>query len=159
MNAKTYTEPWSGRPWQLSAVSNFEGLADAFVGPGADFVLLIAADTTGVPWEQLVSVCQRLLKSGVVYACTWGPGAARLESAFDEAAVHPGDRRDGILMTTSHENESLEQAAWFAAHTAYPDEAYSDGAAGVAFVAVENEDWYERLATYLAAGAPTPDEA
>jgi hypothetical protein len=62
-------------------------------------------------------------------------------------------------MTTWHSNESIEEAAWFATHSAIPDERYSAAFASVVLATVGSTQWFAQLTGYLAAGAPMLDEA
>ena len=60
--------------------------------------------------------------------CAWGPGCDRVHHLFDIAFAGDGSRdleEDGVLMTTSHEGESLDEALWFFVTTAHPDKAYA----------------------------------
>ena len=62
-------------------------------------------------------------------------------------------------MTTSHEAETLEEALWFAAWSAYPTARYEAETRSLIAVAVGNANWHREMASYLEAGAPMRDEA
>jgi hypothetical protein len=96
--------------------------------------------------------------------CCWGPGARRLEDCFDEAAVYlgldePPDLTDDVVMTTSHEDEPLEEAVWFAAWSTYPTPRYAAETRALLAVSVGADAWDDRITAYLRAGAPRRDEA
>jgi hypothetical protein len=65
-----------------------------------------------------------MLRSGCVYACSWGADAGRVEDAFDGVAMNAELAGklfvDEVLMTTSHESESLDDALRFAVFDAWP---------------------------------------
>ena len=149
------------RAWYVADATDLRA-AVAFTSPSPHFVLLLAADTRAATGPDLVDVASTFVRLGASYVCCWGPGAERLESCFDEAGFlldpEPSDSGD-VLMTTSHENESLEEAAWFAAWSTYPTARYLDSTKALLAVAIGRTDWSEQLATYLGSGAPMQDEA
>ena len=57
-----------------------------------------------------------MLRSGVQAACSWGTGCGAVEDAFDHVIMmdnlEPG--QDDVILTSSHADESLSEAAWFA---------------------------------------------
>ena len=61
-----------------------------------------------------------------VCSCALGPDAGRIEVAFDwlavEAELAGRPYVEDVLMTTSHERESLDDALWFAVFVAFPPE-------------------------------------
>lgn len=62
-------------------------------------------------------------------------------------------------MTTWHSNEPLEEAAWFATHSAIPERHYEAAFGSVVLAAIGSNQWFDQLTSYLAAGAPMMDEA
>ncbi len=112
----------------------------------------------------LVDNASLLIERGASYVCCWGPGAERLEDAFDEAGVLRELKAnslptDDVLMTTSHDQESLEEALWFAAWSTYPTAAYEATTRTLIAVAVGQAEWHREMLSYLSAGAPMRDEA
>jgi hypothetical protein len=62
-------------------------------------------------------------------------------------------------MTTWHSGEPLEEAVWFATHSAYPEKHYEAAFASVVVAVAGPARWYDALTDYLARGAPMLDEA
>jgi hypothetical protein len=93
------------------------------IGP---FIGFIAIDTSEVPGDALRAFAVDLLDNGCVYMCAWGPDASRIEVVFDLVAVEAEAAGtpyvEDVLMTTSHEEESLDDALWFAVFGAFPPE-------------------------------------
>lgn len=110
------------------------------IGP---FVGFIAVDTSGVPDEPLRAFAGDLLDNGCVYMCAWGPDASRIEAVFDlvavEAELAGKPYVDDVLMTTSHEDESLDDALWFAVFAAFPPEGEANAVLAVCNSASANE--------------------
>ena len=129
--------------------------------PKPHFVLLLAADTQALAGSDCVDLGTALLGAGAVYVSAWGPGASRFEDCVDEAVVGPtGEGADGpVIMTTSHEDESLEDAVWFAANSAWPDEAYEESCRATVILTVGDRTWHQRVTDYLDAGVPLRGEA
>jgi hypothetical protein len=90
---------------------------------GAKFVLLVASERRNValPEQQ----ARLWLNEGAAFVCAWGICSDAVEEVFDHAAYSPelGEPLSFTLMTTSHSDESLEEALWFAFYTAFaPDD-------------------------------------
>ena len=136
-------------------------LPASLVAPSARFVVFIAADTTREPGPELVDLAAAILERGATYVCCWGPDCSRFHDCFGEADVyrHLDHDEDRVIMTTWHDDDPLEEAAWFALHSAFPDEGYAEGTGSVLLVTVGNREWHEQLGKYLDAGAQLPDDA
>jgi hypothetical protein len=72
------------------------------------FVLLFAAEHV----VEIAALARRALEQGMVVAAAWGPGCSMMEDAFDEAIVslQPHETEHNVVITTSHADESLEEA-------------------------------------------------
>ena len=58
-------------------------------------------------------IADRALAQGLLHVAAWGPGCTGIEDMFDEAYVGDGTRERtaaNLLVTTSHPDESLEDA-------------------------------------------------
>ena len=113
------------------------------------FVALSALDARARTDGQLETLARELLDRRCVYACAWGPDAGRVESAFDHVAVAAEDAGrpyvDDVVMTTSHEDESLDEALWFGLFAAMTQ----DGAPP-AVVAIADVEWLAEVERRLA---------
>jgi hypothetical protein len=69
-------------------------------------------------WE----VCRLLARSNCRYLLAWGEGCVDWEESADDAWLEAVDYEDvppeQLLITTSHEDEELEEVFWFARHKA-----------------------------------------
>lgn len=140
-------------------VPRLEALASEINLPSARFVLFVAANTSGIDSPKLVTIAETILKRGATYVCCWGPDCERLHDCFDEADVYHAldDDEAPVVMTTWHGDESLEEAAWFALHTASPHPGLEEGTNAVLLATVGNPDWAARLAHFLSTGAAAPE--
>ena len=147
------------RKWVAAQASDFATVPEQVRLPSGTFVLLLAADATGVPDRVLHDCAVHLLRAGARYVCAWGPDCERVHFAFDMAAREVGlNHDDAVVMTTSHEDEPLREAVWYAANPAYPDEAYQEAGDCVVAVSIGNDDWAAEIREYLEAGTPLEDE-
>lgn len=110
----------------VARVASLESWPLTLEEPIGPFVGFIALDMSGVPDERLRAFAGDLLDKGCVYMCAWGPDASRIEVVFDlvavEAELAGKPYVEDVLMTTSHEKESLDDALWFAVFAAFPSE-------------------------------------
>ena len=147
------------RIWRAVLAPDLTALVEGIEPPTPEYVLLICADTVAIPGPQLAAIADKLLATGAGYVCCWGPDCERLHDCFDEASQYRGTRGAGVIMTTWHNNESLEEAAWFATHSAYPEEHYEAAFGSVVVAVTGPTDWFRAITEYLGRGAPLLDEA
>jgi hypothetical protein len=141
------------RQLYLAQLARLEDWPTRLEEPSRPFVVFTAFDATRLTDDELLHFARQLLGQGCVYANSWGPGAQRVENAFDEAVVsaelagQPYAADDDVVMTTSDEDESLDDALWFAVFTAYP--AYAKDGEG-ALVAISEHTWAGEIEARLA---------
>jgi hypothetical protein len=138
-------------------VPSWPALATALATCSGPFVLFVAFDVAGEPHSELTEVASRVLQRGATYVCCWGAGCELLHDAFDEvAAVRPRPPGpDGVVMTTWHDDESLEDALWFAVRAAFPSDSHL---VPVVAASIGKPAYARRIRAYLDAGSPIPDE-
>lgn len=129
----TLAHPGTGRRASVLCVENF-GCAPPVSVAAGKYVLLVASGRASIHFTE--AHARAWVEAGASYICAWGPAASELEEAFDYAAFLPelGEPLPFTLMTTSHKNETLQEALWFAFYNGKaPDEA-GDGACPVVVV-------------------------
>jgi hypothetical protein len=92
--------------------------------PRHNFIVLTAIDATQLSDAELTTFAKKVLDQGCQWACTWGPDGGRVEIGFDLAQVDAeiaGTPYPDHVVTTSHEDESLDDALCFALFNAFPD--------------------------------------
>jgi AmiR/NasT family two-component response regulator len=113
--------------------------------PSQHFCLLLVSDAQGVSQQVIDNFVNGALDAGCVYSCAWGPACARVEMSFDgrwvERNIEDINPDTPVLMTTSHERDSLDDALQFLTVVAWPDHAFA-ATCGTALVAViGNDEW------------------
>ena len=149
-------------PAYSTLATSLDALVEELRPPSPRFVFFVAADVSAQSDAALAAWAGRALDRGVAYACCWGPGCGRLETAFDLAAI---DREtevtsnDGVsvVVTTAHERDSLREAAWFALSAAYPAGVFEEGTDAIVLAVVGMPAEHRELVEYLESGAPGID--
>ncbi len=131
----------SGREILSLAVPRLEQLPRDLGFNSHHCVLFLAIDATVLADEQLFSLVEWVMDQSAVYVCVWGPGCERVHDVINETIVefdHPKSD-ETVIMTTWHDDESLEEALWFALNDAMPASAYSDSCSVVIAVSIGSE--------------------
>ena len=115
------------------------------------FVCFCAMDAREVSDTEIAGLCSHLLQLGCAYFCAWGPDCERVHDLMDQENIsaHPmGDR--GVLMTTWHANDDLQDALFFLLNCTDPDENYApNGCDSALIVAIGRPDWSAAIDTFI----------
>lgn len=100
----------------------------------AKYVLVFASEREAQLSK--VGAARAWIEAGASYICAWGPCSPEIEETFDYAGFLPelGDPVPFTLMTTSHPDEPLEEALWFAFYNGKTPEELEEGASPVVIV-------------------------
>jgi hypothetical protein len=114
--------------------------------PTPHFALFLACDTSGLSDDAMARFAEKSVRAGAVYACCWGPGCEGFEETFDEAGLALAlPTETDILMTTSHRDESLESALWFAVANAWPTPSFEASCGSLLAISVGSPEWAARI--------------
>jgi hypothetical protein len=124
--------------------------------PTKRFLLLVVADTSNVSADALSHFAATALERGMVYFCSWGQGCERFHDIVDEIVVDDdlgprrfsGSKPGDVIMTTWHNDESLEEALEFLA-VANPTEGFEPDSDFRLVICVGNPDWVEQANRFL----------
>jgi hypothetical protein len=112
--------------------------------PSRSFVLLLACDAREIEDSVITGFANSMIDRGIAYLCAWGPECERVHDLFDLALVMreiEEGRQYPHVMTTWHDDESLNDALWFMLFSAYPDEAFADTCGVDLAVSIANDEW------------------
>jgi hypothetical protein len=117
--------------------------------PTKRFRLFVAADVTELKAYALADFASAALRSGMVYFCSWGRDCERFHDIVDEVIANDctGERRftgptpKDTVMTTWHDNETLEEALDFFNMLALPTEGLMPNSRYRVAVCVGNPAW------------------
>lgn len=103
--------------------------------PADRYLLFIASEHESQ--HSSIETARAWIDAGASYVCAWGPNSPEVEDAFDYATFLPelGEPLLFTLMTTSHADESLEEALWFAFYSGWMPGRDEDSAFPVVVVA------------------------
>ena len=108
------------RELYIAEVADLAQWPEAFSEPGGEFVAFTAFDTANVSSDDLGGFAAKLVRQGCVYLCAWGPGCERLHDAVNLADINVNGP-EGVVMTTWHEDDPLDEALYFALFTAFTE--------------------------------------
>ncbi len=115
--------------------------------PTRHFVCVLACDATNLQNEDIIRFASTLIDNGLAYSCVWGPDCSRVDGLIDLALVER-ELIEGVeypIMTTSHAEESLDEALWFGIWVTFPDESYADDCGSVLVISVANPIWKAQI--------------
>ena len=116
------THSGTGRRAAVVRVHDLASASSVSIAAGK-YVLVIATEKQSVPLDE--KSARAWIDAGASYICAWGPGSEKVEEAFDYASFLPelGEPLPFTLMTTSHRDETPQEALWFAFYNAtHPDD-------------------------------------
>jgi len=119
--------------------------------PTKYFVCLLAADFSNVSVTRISDVALTLVSVGCCYFLCWGPGCERAHDIIDEtlAAANLDVIDDSVIMTTWHDDETLDEALFFLLTCAMPDDKYFEMTGASVAVSVGNEKVLAQIRTAL----------
>ncbi len=128
----------TGRPAGVLRTASFWDCQPLTVAAGY-YVLVVVSDRAAQ--HSRVEAAREWVNAGVCYVCAWGPGSPEIEETFDYSSFlsEVGAPLPFTLMTTSHTDEPLEEALWFAFYNGKSPEEPEDGACPVVIVADSQE--------------------
>jgi len=121
---------------------------DSISIPSQKFAVFLALNAAELDHTIISGIILPLLRAGAVYFCCYGPDCGRVHDIIDEEIVMSTlDQEDdgSVIMTTWHDDETLEDALWFFVMNSYPDDKYFDACrAGVA-ISIGNPSWDDQI--------------
>jgi len=117
------------REHYLLALPDFSSWPESLELAKPGFILFLVGDATRTQPSVLRDVADSAIRQGAIYVCAWGPGCEDVETAFDLAQVDremERDEKSPLIVTTSHREETLAEAAWFSLFNAFPDPELDD---------------------------------
>lgn len=117
--------------------------------PTKRFRLFVAADFTGLSANALADFGRSALRSGMVYFCAWGHDCEKFHDIIDEVIANDyaaerrfaGSTAKDTVMTTWHDNETLEEAHDYFITLARPTEGLVPNSSYRVAICVGNPAW------------------
>jgi hypothetical protein len=125
--------------------------------PSKRFRLFVAADVARESVKALSTFAEAALAQGMVYFCSWGPSCEKFEDLVDEAVVgdgseggkYKGPGQNDVIMTTSHQRDTLDEALDFFMDWAIPSDGFRPDSHYWIAVTVGNVEWAALVAKRL----------
>jgi hypothetical protein len=150
----------SVRPIKSLLVPSLAELADAITRTKGYIALLLACDATLLSESEIAISLQPLVENRLVYLCAWGPDCSRLHDVADSDFARLEQVSSAMgwsLITTWHEDETLEEATWFFQNVAIPREEPARENYDRYAVSIGNAHWLEQIQDSLLKELPTND--
>ena len=97
-----------------------------------NFVLLLLADYSKKPMEEIAEVARQLIDEGLKYVCCWGPECDVGHHGFDMGNIEWEEENNKELHVWSDSvEEPLADAVWFCLYNATPDDEYRENCSTV----------------------------
>ena len=121
--------------------------------PSGRFRLFVAAEVSRISTEVISEFANSALKSGMVYFCAWGPDCKRFHDVVDEVVVADhlgegffvGNKSSDTIMTTSHDDEQLDEAIDFFVNLTCPTAGFEKNSNFWVAVSLNNDEWAGKL--------------
>jgi len=129
------------------AAESLPELVDAIEVREGHFALFLACDASNVSTDEIGAASSALLDRGIAYLVAWGPDCERVHDVFDEVEVQRSldEKSDGVVMTTWHAGESLQEALFFFLFSASPTEAFEATCNTAIAASVCNRNWAKTI--------------
>jgi hypothetical protein len=149
-----------GRDLFLAEVARVQDWPGEIEQPDPYFVLFVAADVREIDDDVLDAFARKLLTQGAACVCAWGFGCERTHDRFDWVEIdrNPGFDDEDVILTSVHEDESLDEALWYALFTAWPAPKYEDRCDATLAIAVGDDEWAEQIRRRMGDPAQFIDE-
>jgi hypothetical protein len=139
---------------EIISIDAFSEFAETLPRQHKYFTLLLAWDAPEGDQTSFLGLFRPLVDKDLAYFCAWGLHCETLHDAVDmcvvEKELNTGEA-DHLLMTTWHENESLEEAFEFFSDLAIPGEPHVFEDFDRFAVTVRNPGWAVALRTLQSA--------
>ena len=145
-----------------SCVIGLESLQwpDALIVPSKRFRLFVAADVRSIDARTLADFGEMALKKGMVYFCAWGPDCERFHDILDKVIVaddlgehlFAGPSPHDTIMTTWHDDETLEDAVEFFTAAACPTHGFIPDSEYWIAIFLKNHEWEATIREQLRRG-------
>jgi hypothetical protein len=131
----------------LCPSDTIENLADETTPSAANFGLLVAMNAQHVTDESILKGAKKLLSKGLACLCAWGPDCKRVHDLFDVAAREINDKpsASNVIMTTSHSDESIQEALWYFLHCDYVTEKFEKTCNDWIIAPISNSGWEQLI--------------
>jgi hypothetical protein len=110
--------------------------------PSEHFACFIAWNSKNNSIQEISDLIETLIKNGAAYFCIWGNDCERVEEICDEIdSLNSPD--DSVIMTTSHQNDSIEDALYFFLTLSYPHKYYETTLNSSLAISISNNNYFK----------------
>ena len=148
--ARFYPEQ-SLKNFYLCGAETLTNLASQVAPTSSHYGLFLAMDSRNIESRQILEAAESLIPKGLAYLCAWGPDCERVHDCFDEilSEADPESTEADVVMTTWHDDESLEEALSYFANSAGAAANYAASCKDWIAAVIGNQDWQANVREFL----------
>ena len=100
-----------GRQLIVYHLPSVQSVPDSLGANSKYFVAMLVCNSQDLSTDDIASTARKLINNGCTYFCSWGDDCERVHDIFDEEWIENGFdiTSDDTVMTTWHDNETLEE--------------------------------------------------
>lgn len=114
--------------------------------PSAHYVALLAADAAEADPKTIAEFAKKLLNSGCVFFCAWGPDCERVHDIFDEECYEI----EPVILTTWHSRVMLDEVLRFFVFNTWPADEYQATCQSALAISIGQPERYIQIRERLA---------
>jgi len=136
------------------AVNSLEQVPQCLPHARQYFSLLLAWDGPEHLNDGQSDAIKKLVDSGLIYFCAWGKNCESVHDAVDRCDIVRLQKVNHIIMTTWHNDETLEEAMFFFRYCVCPAEPLQNISYDRFAVSVGCPGWYQSMVHYFSRKHP-----
>jgi hypothetical protein len=106
------------QPTKVLLLKSLSELAKSIPRTQPNLLVLLGCDARALRDVDILAALRQMFEQGIVYLCCWGSDCERVHDLADQLTLH--QLGDDLVLTTWHDDESLDEAIWFLIHCAEP---------------------------------------
>jgi hypothetical protein len=153
---KINSKDFFGREIFFISVSSIEDFNFENIPKISKYFTLFISNNSELDVDLYFDKAKDFIKSGLAYMCAWGNKNELIHDLFDEASVMlevdgeiKRDENDNVVMTTSHQDESIKEALEYFLMNTSPTDKYYDDCKTALVLVVGNSSDGDNLKLYL----------
>ena len=138
-------DPLTERELYSLSIDRLDEIPESINLSSEHFACFIAWDSESTSVDEISKLVEVLIKNGGAYFCSWGNDCQRVHDIIDGIDAYPynniGSPEDSVIMTSWHENESIDEALYYFLTFTSPDEFYESSMNSSLAISIGSKEW------------------
>ena len=137
----------SNRQLILYDLATVDDVPESFDIAGLYFVAMLVWDANNSTDDEITVISRRLISAGCAYLCCWGRDCERVHGLFDSEWNANGfdNESDDTIMTTWHDDDTLDEFICFSMLHTEPTNKYQNGCQSVIALVIDDDSLASRI--------------